>query len=306
MEVLKTPENQFDNLPGYSFQSNFINVASAWDNAEGVDELLMHYVDFGDKSAPIIMMLHGEPSWSYLYRHMIDKAASEGFRVIAPDLIGFGKSDKYAQQSAYTYANHLNWLNALIDKLGLKHIHLICQDWGGLLGLRILADRSDLFSACVAANTMLPTGDYHPGQAFVDWQHYSQNTKIFDCGNIIQNACEKELIEEIVAAYNAPFPEEKYKAGARKFPMLVPITPDDPEAQNNRLAWGKLQQFKKPFLTAFSDKDPITAGGDKVFQKLVPGCKDQAHVTLKDAGHFLQEDCGDQLISHAITLFKGA
>lgn len=306
MQVLKTPKSRFDSLPGYSFQPNFINVATTWDKEQGVDELLMHYVDFGEKKHPIILMLHGEPSWSYLYRNMIDQAADGGFRVIAPDLIGFGKSDKYAEQSAYTYARHLNWLNTLIDSLKLTNICLICQDWGGLLGLRILAERSELFSACVAANTMLPTGDHHPGQAFIDWQEYSQSTDNFNIGDIIQRATHKDLIEEIVAAYDAPFPEEKYKAGARKFPMLVPITPDDPEGANNRAAWQKLQQFKKPFLTAFSDNDPMTSGGDKILQKKIPGCINQAHVTLKNGGHFLQEDCGDELIKHAIQLFKGA
>ena len=306
MEILKTPENRFYNLPGYSFQPNFINVASDWDQAQDTNELLMHYVDFGDKNHPIILMLHGEPSWSYLYRQMINDAANAGFRVIAPDLIGFGKSDKYAEKSAYTYANHLAWLNSFINQLSLQNINLICQDWGGLLGLRILANRSELFSACIAANTMLPTGDHDPGQAFFDWQVYSQSTPNFDIGEIIQRATHKELINEIVAAYNAPFPSERYKVGARMFPMLVPTTPNDPETENNRQAWQSLKQFTKPFLTAFSDGDPVTKGGEKIFQKLIPGCNNQAHIILENGGHFLQEDCGDELIKHAIQFFQGA
>jgi haloalkane dehalogenase len=304
MQVLETPPERFENLPGYSYQAHYINVAGQWDKSQGVDELLMHYVDFGYKDDPIILMLHGEPSWSYLYRHMIDYAVEAGFRVIAPDLIGFGKSHKYEEQEAYTYAHHLDWLNQFIDQLSLSNINLICQDWGGLLGLRILAERSELFSTCVAANTFLPTGDHHPGQDFLDWQQFSQSSPDFNIGKIIQRATHKDLIEEIVDAYNAPFPNERYKAGPRKFPMLVPISPDDPESNNNRLAWEKLKQFSKPFLTAFSDKDPITAGGEKVFQKLIPGCNKQNHALLKDGGHFLQEDVGEELIRLAIQFYK--
>ena len=297
MEILKTPSSYFDNLPGYSFQPHYIDVGDA-------HELLMHYVDYGPSEGPIILMLHGEPSWSYLYRNMINIAAAEGFRVIAPDLIGFGKSDKYASQDAYTYAKHLEWLERLINKLVLTNINLICQDWGGLLGLRLVASHEEKFLAVVAANTMLPTGEHNPSKAFTDWQTYSQSTENFDIANIIQGATHKEIIEEVLAAYNAPFPSEKYKAGARKFPMLVPTSLDDPEANNNREAWKTLATFTKPFLTAFSDKDPVTKGGEKIFQKLIPGCKGQAHTIIKNGGHFLQEDCALELITLAIDCFR--
>lgn len=298
MEILKTPSSYFDNLPGYSFQPHYKNV--------GEDhELNMHYVDYGPSDGPVILMLHGEPSWSYLYRNMINVAAASGFRVIAPDLIGFGKSDKYVSQEAYTYANHLVWLERLIEQLSLNNIHLICQDWGGLLGLRLVAAKPENFAAVVAANTMLPTGEYETPQAFYAWQEYSQTTENFDISSIIQRATHKEIIEEVIAAYNAPFPSEEYKAGARKFPMLVPTKSDDPEALNNKEAWRSLANYTKPFITAFSDQDPVTKGGEKVFQKLIPGCVGQPHVIIKNGGHFLQEDCPHELITIAINCFRG-
>lgn len=303
MQILRTPTHCFDNLPGYSFQENYIDVSSACSFTTGT-ELRMHYVDYGLANSPVILMLHGEPSWSYLYRHMINNVAQAGFRVIAPDLIGFGKSDKFAEQDAYTYANHLSWLREFLISISLSDIHLICQDWGGLLGLRLVAEQPELFSGVIAANTMLPTGDHKPPQAFLDWQKYSQETDNFDIGNIIQRATQNDLIDEVVAAYNAPYPEEQYKAGARKFPLLVPVRPDDPESENNRQAWACLKQFNKPFITAFSDHDPVTAGGDKIFHKLIPGCKGQAHTTMVNGGHFLQEDCATALAELAITCFK--
>jgi haloalkane dehalogenase len=297
MEILKTPTACFNDLPGYSFQAHYCDVGSH-------HELLMHYVDYGPKNGPVILMLHGEPSWSYLYRNMINEAASAGFRIIAPDLIGFGKSDKYASQAAYTYANHLTWLAKLLKQLSLNNIHLICQDWGGLLGLRLVASQPDLYAGVVAANTMLPVGGHDMPEAFLNWQAYSQSSPHFDIGSIIQGATHNDIIEEVLAAYNAPFPDETYKAGARKFPMLVPIDENDPEAINNKEAWKILATFNKPFLTAFSDNDPITKGGEKIFQKLVPGCKGQAHSIMKNSGHFLQEDCSYELITLAVNFFK--
>jgi haloalkane dehalogenase len=297
MAILKTPTVRFSELPGYSFQEHYCNV--------GTDhELLMHYVDYGPKNGPVIVMLHGQPSWSYLYRNMINEAATAGFRIIAPDLIGFGKSDKYTDQDAYTYASHLSWLSSLLHQLSLNNIHLICQDWGGLLGLRLVADQPDLFAAVVAANTMLPVGGHIVPDAFLKWQAYSQTSLHFDVGDIIQRATYKDIIEEVVDAYNAPFPDETYKAGARKFPMLVPIDENDPEAVNNKKAWKVLATFTKPFLTAFSDNDPITKGGEQLFQKIIPGCKGQNHRIIQNGGHFLQEDCALELITLAIDCFK--
>ncbi|AMO68673.1 haloalkane dehalogenase [gamma proteobacterium BDW918] len=291
MKSLRTPDNCFSHLADYDFTPNYIHV----DDTEG-GSLRLHYVDEGPKDAPPILLMHGEPTWSYLYRKMIPGLAAAGFRVIAPDLIGFGRSDKPSERSDYTYQRHVDWLRALLDELDLQDITLFCQDWGGLIGLRLLAEENNRFSRCVAANTMLPTGDHHPGDAFVQWQQLSQNIPIFATGKIIAGACVKPVTADTIAAYDAPFPDESYKAGARQFPMLVPISADDPAAIPNRRAWEILSKMQKPFLTAFSDKDPITKGGDAIFQKRIPGCRGQAHTTITDGGHFLQEDQSERLV----------
>lgn len=291
MKSLRTPDNCFSNLADYPFTPNYIHV----DDTEG-GSLRLHYVDEGPKDAPPILLMHGEPTWSYLYRKMIPGLAAAGFRVIAPDLIGFGRSDKPSERSDYTYQRHVDWLRALLDELDLQDITLFCQDWGGLIGLRLLAEENNRFSRCVAANTMLPTGDHHPGDAFVQWQQLSQNIPIFATGKIIAGACVKPVTADTIAAYDAPFPDESYKAGARQFPMLVPISADDPAAIPNRRAWEILSKMQKPFLTAFSDKDPITKGGDAIFQKRIPGCSGQVHTTVTDGGHFLQEDQSERLV----------
>ena len=291
MKSLRTPDNCFSHLADYDFTPNYIHV----DDTEG-GSLRLHYVDEGPKDAPPILLMHGEPTWSYLYRKMIPGLAAGGFRVIAPDLIGFGRSDKPSERSDYTYQRHVDWLRALLDQLDLQDITLFCQDWGGLIGLRLLAEENNRFSRTVAANTMLPTGDHHPGDAFVQWQQLSQNIPIFATGKIIAGACVKPVTADTIAAYDAPFPDESYKAGARQFPMLVPISADDPAAIPNRRAWEILSKMQKPFLTAFSDKDPITEGGDAIFQKKIPGCSGQAHTTITDGGHFLQEDQSERLV----------
>ncbi|GAA4084493.1 MULTISPECIES: haloalkane dehalogenase [Zhongshania] len=291
MTPLRTPDSFFANLADYPFAPNYINV----DDTEG-GSLRLHYVDEGPKDAPPILLMHGEPTWSYLYRKMIPGLAAAGFRVIAPDLIGFGRSDKPSERSDYTYQRHVDWLRALLDQLDLQDITLFCQDWGGLIGLRLLAEENNRFSRTVAANTMLPTGDHHPGEAFIQWQQLSQNIPTFTVGKLIAGACVKKLSAETIAAYDAPFPDETYKAGARQFPMLVPISPEDPAAVPNRRAWETLGKMQKPFLTAFSDKDPITSGGEPIFRKMIPGCADQAHTTIKDGGHFLQEDQSERLV----------
>jgi len=291
MKSLRTPDNCFSNLADYPFTPNYIHV----DDTEG-GSLRLHYVDEGPNDAPPILLMHGEPTWSYLYRKMIPGLAAAGFRVIAPDLIGFGRSDKPSERSDYTYQRHVDWLRALLDQLDLQDITLFCQDWGGLIGLRLLAEENNRFSRCVAANTMLPTGDHHPGDAFVQWQQLSQNIPIFATGKIIAGACVKPVTADTIAAYDEPFPDESYKAGARQFPMLVPISADDPAAIPNRRAWEILSKMQKPFLTAFSDKDPITKGGDAIFQKRIPGSRGQAHTTITDGGHFLQEDQSERLV----------
>ena len=242
----------------------------------------------------MVLLLHGEPSWSYLYRSMIPKLVAAGLRVVAPDLVGFGKSDKPAAQADYTYAKHIDWMQKVVDHLELKNINIFIQDWGGLIGLRLLTANPDNFSSVVAANTMLPTGNVSPPQAFLDWQNFAATSPKFDVATVLQRATTTTLSDDIMAAYNAPFPTEEYKAGARVFPALVPTTENDPESDNNKKAWGILTQWTKPFLCLFSDQDPITKGGDQVFQKLVPGTKDQDHQTIS-GGHFLQEDSGPEI-----------
>jgi haloalkane dehalogenase len=287
MKILRTPEERFDNLPGYPFSPHYSEIA----DGEG-GKLRVHYVDEGPQEAAPVLLMHGEPTWSYLYRKMIPLIAEAGNRVIAPDLVGFGRSDKPADRNDYTYQRHVDWMQQVIDKLALNRITLVCQDWGGLIGLRLVAAAPHRFDRVVVANTGLPTGDRKMSDAFLEWQRFSRETPEFPVGTIVSSGCRQPLSQAIIAAYDAPFPDETYKEGARIFPSLVPTTPDDPAASANREAWEVLQGFEKPFLTAFSDDDPITRGGDKVFQKLIPGAKHQPHTTMKGGGHFLQEDCG--------------
>jgi len=290
MQFLRTDDSCFENLPDYSFTPNYLMV----DDNEG-GELRVHYVDEGPKEARPILLMHGEPSWSYLYRKMIPILVNAGFRVIAPDLIGFGRSDKPTKRTDYTYQRHVDWMHSVLNQLELNDITLFCQDWGGLIGLRLVVEQSDRFARVVAANTGLPTGEHSPGEAFKQWQTFSQEVAIFPAGAIINGGVTSDLTPEIIAAYNAPYPEDKYKEGARQFPLLVPTSIDDPSSNDNIAAWQVLHGWQKPFLTAFSDKDPITGGGDKTFQKLIPGTKGQKHTTIINGGHFLQEDQSERL-----------
>ena len=255
----------------------------------------MHYVDEGPKDGEIVLCLHGEPSWSYLYRKMIPVYVAAGYRVIAPDLIGFGKSSKPTQTSDYTFQKHIDWVKSLVHQLDLQGVNLFCQDWGGLIGLRILAEESERFSRAVVGNSGLPTGERGATEAFMKWQKFSQTVPVFPVGSMIQRSTVSEMSPEEVAAYDAPFPDETYKAGARIFPALVPTTPDNVETGNNKKAWASLMQFNKPFLTLFSDSDPITKGGERVLQKLIPGTKGQKHTIIEAGGHFLQEDKGKEI-----------
>jgi haloalkane dehalogenase len=260
----------------------------------------MHFVDQGPRSGPVMLLLHGEPSWSYLYRKMIPPLAAAGMRCIAPDLIGFGRSDKPVEQSDYTYARHLAWLRSLLDQLELDDINLFAQDWGGLLGLRLLAEEPQRFASVCAANTFLPTGKGKMPEAFLRWREFSQSVPEFPAGGIVAGGTVRPVPDEVRAAYDAPFPDESYKAGARKFPLLVPTEPDLEEAQNNQAAWKVLVQYERPFLTLFADGDPITAGAEKVLQAKIPGAADQPHKIIRDAGHFIQEDAGEELADELI------
>ncbi len=249
----------------------------------------MHYLDEGPADADPVLMLHGEPSWSYLYRHMIPVVAAAGHRVIAPDLIGFGKSDKPTRLEDYSYQSHMDWMLTFIDKLALSNITLVCQDWGSLIGLRLAAEQEPRFKAIVVGNGMLPTGDQKVPAAFQLWKNFAQYSPWFPISRIINSGSFKNLGPEERKAYDAPFPSSKYKVGARAFPRLVPVTPDNPASEANRAAWKVLEQWSKPLLTTFSNGDPITRGGDKFMQERVPGAQGQPHQTLV-GGHFLQED----------------
>lgn len=295
MEILRTPDEQFQNLPGYNFAPHYVEV----------DGLRMHYLDEGLADASeIVLLLHGEPSWSYLYRKMIPGITAAGYRAIAPDLIGFGRSDKLPQREDYTYQKHVDWMTKFLQALDLKNLTLFCQDWGGLIGLRLVAENSERFARVVAANTGLPTGDQKPGEAFLRWQEFSQKVPEMHIGGIIKGACVNPLSPEVIAAYDAPFPDNRYKEGARQFPLLVPTSPDDPAAAANRKAWESLARWEKPFLTAFSDSDPVTRGADLLFQRLIPGAKGQAHTTIVGGGHFLQEDKGEELAQIVVNFIQ--
>ncbi len=289
MKVLRTPDERFKNLKDFPFEPKYAEVP---DGEGGC--LRIHYVDEGPRNGAPILLMHGEPSWSFLYRKMIPIFLGAGYRAVAPDLIGFGRSDKPAHRSDYTYNRHVEWMTAWIKQVDLKGVTLVCQDWGGLIGLRLLAAHPERFARVVTANTGLPTGDFPLSEAFSQWRKFSVEAPEFNVAAIMNMGTLSDLPEEILAAYNAPFPDEAYKAGARIFPSLVPISPDDPAAQANRQAWEVLSGFEKPFLTAFSDGDPITRGGEQIFQKRVPGAKDQPHVVIRGGGHFLQEDRGEE------------
>lgn len=279
MDVVRTPEQRFKRLLDYPFTPHYADVGG----------VRMHYVDEGPQSAKPILMLHGEPSWSYLYRHMIPVCAAAGHRVIAPDLIGFGKSDKPTRIDDYSYQSHMDWLQALLDQLRLDDITLVCQDWGSLLGLRLAAENESRFRAIVVGNGMLPTGDQKVPAAFQVWKNFALYSPWFPISRIINTGTFRRLGPDELKAYDAPFPGKRYKAGARAFPRLVPVTPDDPAREANLKAWQVLENWNKPFLTTFSNGDPITRGGDRYMQDRIPGATGQSHQTLT-GGHFLQED----------------
>jgi haloalkane dehalogenase len=300
MDALRTPDERFTDLPGYPFSPHYVDVP----DPEG-GTLRVHYLDEGQADAEPVLMLHGEPSWSFLYRKMIPTVVDAGLRAVVPDLVGFGRSDKPAKRSDYTYQRHVDWMRAVVEQLALTRITLFGQDWGGLIGLRLAAEDEGRFARIVAANTFLPTGDRHPGDAFLAWQKFSQETETFPVGRIVNGGCTTDLSPEVIAAYDAPFPDDTFKEGARQFPMLVPTGPDDPAAEPNRRAWEVLRRWDKPFLTAFSDSDPITAGADRVLQSDIPGAGGRPHTTIRGAGHFLQEDRGEEL-ARVIVDFVGS
>jgi haloalkane dehalogenase len=295
MDVVRTPDARFASLTGWPYPPCYTEVP----RGDGSGNLRIHHVDVppnGSSSGETILCMHGEPTWGYLYRKMIPVLTAGGHRVVVPDLVGFGRSDKPTQMSDYTYERHVAWMSEWLVANDLRDLTLVCQDWGGLVGLRLVAAFPERFARVVTANTFLPTGDRDPGAAFKAWREYSQTTPDFNVGGIVQGGCASRPIgEQHVAAYDAPFPDDTYKAGARIFPTLVPASPDDPSAPANRAAWEVLMTWKKPFLTAFGDSDPITAGADRHFRKLIPGAEGQPHTTVVGAGHFIQEDKAEEL-----------
>jgi haloalkane dehalogenase len=291
MKTLRTPDECFSALPEFPFAPHYEEIG----DGEG-GTLRVHYLREGDPDAPVVLLMHGEPSWSFLYRTMIPVLTAAGLQVVAPDLVGFGRSDKPTERSDYTYARHVEWMRELFfDRLGLEDVTLVGQDWGGLIGLRLVGEHPERFARVVAANTFLPTGDTSPGEAFFNWQRFSQEVEVFPTGFIVNSGCVTDLSPEVQAAYDAPFPDESFKAGARAFPLLVPSSPDDPAHDANVAAWVGLAAFPRPFLTAFSDSDPITKGTYRPLQERVAGAQGQPHTTIVGGGHFLQEDCGEDL-----------
>lgn len=302
METLRTPKERFADLPDFPFAPHYVEV----DDGEG-GQLRIHHLDEGPADGPVVLLMHGEPSWSYLYRKMIPVLADAGLRCVAPDLVGFGRSDKPTAQSDYTYARHVEWMRqALFDRLDLSGITLVGQDWGGLIGLRLVGEHPERFARVVVANSGLPTGDAPMSDAFLAWQKYSQESPHFHVGGIVKGGCASDLPAEVIAAYDAPFPDDRYLAGARIFPALVPTAPDDPASDANRAAWETLSRFERPLLTAFADGDPITRGGEAIFQRTVPGAQGQPHTTIAGAAHFLQEDKGPELARVVADFVRGA
>ena len=291
MKSLRTPDDRFAGLPDFPFAPHYVDIA----DFEGAT-LRVHYIDEGPSDAAPLLLMHGEPSWSFLYRHMIPALVAAGHRCVAPDLIGFGRSDKPTETTDYSYARHVAWMSeALFDKLDLHDITFFGQDWGGLIGLRLVAAQPERYTRVVIGNTGLPTGEGKTSDAFMAWQKFSKESPTFPIGNIVSNGCAAKLSAEVVAAYDAPFPDDTYKAAARIFPSLVPTTPADPAHDDNMAAWEVLKRFDRPFLCAFSDQDAVTKGGEGVFLRGVPGTAGQPHITVVGGGHFLQEDKGPEL-----------
>ncbi|GAB3672608.1 haloalkane dehalogenase [Salinisphaera aquimarina] len=266
----------------------------------------MHYVDAGPRNAPVVVLLHGEPSWCYLYRHMIDPLVDAGYRVLAPDLIGCGRSDKPAAIVDYSYQNHVDWTWSWFEQLELTDVTLFCQDWGSLIGLRLVAEHPERFARVFVGNGFLPTGDQNMPWLFSAWRAFALRSPVFPVGGILQVGSKRWLSRDERAAYWAPFPDKRYMAGIRAFPALVPITPDDPATPANRAAWAALERFDKPFHTCFADGDPITRGADKALQRRIPRAAHAEHTTIRGARHFLQEDQGPAIAAFMLAQMKAS
>jgi haloalkane dehalogenase len=290
MTVLRTPDDRFRNLPDFDFEPHYLSVTDP-----RLGELRMHYVAEGDPGARTVLILHGEPAWSFMFRRTIPVLAGAGLRVIVPDLVGFGRSDKPSQQADYSYESHVRWLTEFVAALGLRDAVLVGHDWGGLLGLRLVTGIEGLASGYVASNHGYPTGDAPPNEALRQWQEYAATAAEFDVPAIVARACTSSLSTATLRAYGAPYPGDDYQAGARVFPALIPVRPDDPSAPAVRASREALARWDRPFLTVYGVQDPIGGAADAMFHALVPGANGQPHVRLADAGHNLPEDAGDLL-----------
>lgn len=309
MQVLRTPDDRFGSLPGYPFEPSYVDVETA-----GLPALRMHYVDAGPRDAPVVLLLHGQPTWSYLYRTVITRLAATGLRVIAPDNIGFGRSDKPTDPTDYTFARHVDWTHSLVRGLDLSGVTLVAQDWGGPIGFSVLAREPARFSRVVATNTILHTCDpalagrlswAHHGvdggrvllqETLLDYVAFYQRSPDITPSMFLQ-AVAGPLDPEVLAAYDAPFPDRTFKSGLRQMIALIPLTRNDPGAAIGRRAMAALGEWDKPFLTAYSDADPATRGWETVFAEHVPGARGQNHTTITGAGHFVPEQRGDELAS---------
>ncbi|CAA9237438.1 MAG: Hydrolase, alpha/beta fold family protein, At1g52510/AT4G12830 homolog, group4 [uncultured Actinomycetospora sp.] len=295
MDLLRTPDDRFADLPGWTLEPRYVDV----DDPDGGAAVRVATYTAGPDAAPTVLLLHGEPTWSFLYRHVVGAVVDAGLRAVAIDMVGFGRSDKPARIADHSYARHVAWTRQALDALGERDLVLVGQDWGGLIGLRLVAEDPDRFRAVVAANTGLPTGDRDMPEVWWRFRRAvekaSEDGKVLDVGRLVASGCARGLADDVRAAYDAPFPDETYKAGPRAMPLLVPTRPDDPENGPNRVAWDALGRYERPFLVAFADSDPITADMAPVLQRHVPGALGLAHPVIADAGHFLQEDAGPRL-----------
>eukprot|EP01065_Artemidia_motanka_P000814 TRINITY_DN10385_c0_g1_i1.p1 TRINITY_DN10385_c0_g1~~TRINITY_DN10385_c0_g1_i1.p1 ORF type:complete len:337 (+),score=43.02 TRINITY_DN10385_c0_g1_i1:75-1085(+) len=295
-EVLRTEDSRFAGLKDYPFRPNYIMSHSHSD-------VRIHYVDEGPRdAADTVLLMHGEPSWSYLYRHMIPPLVAQGFRVVAPDLVGFGRSDKPTQKDDYSYERHVQWMSDFLVGVGLKNVTLFCQDWGGLIGLRLVAKFPERFLRLVIANTGLPTGGGQVNQTFRVWAGVVSQ-KLPNWKPVLQSGTDKKLSPEELDAYMAPYPSERFMAGSRQLPRIVPQFDEHASVEENRGAWRRVfHRWHKPILTLFSDNDAVTKGAERAWIGLA-GAKGQPH-TIVPGGHFLQEDCPDELVRRITAFIK--
>jgi haloalkane dehalogenase len=301
VRLLRTPEDRFDDLPDFDFPARYADVDHP---LHGI--IRIGYVEVGPPDGPTVLLLHGEPSWSFLYRKMLPVLAEAGLRAVAPDLVGFGRSDKPTDVADHTYARHVEWMRAFaFDVLDLRDVVLVGQDWGGLIGLRLVAENLDRFAGVVAANTGLPTGDAGMPPQWWAFHDAVRKAPVLDIARFVQSGCKRTLSEAERAAYDAPFPNETYKAGPRALPTLVPTRPDDPASEANRTAWRTLSASSLPFLCAFSDGDPITEAAGPLLRRVMPGAAGREHPTIAGAGHFLQEDAGEELAGVVVEFVRG-